>query len=232
MGSHASPPMMHQGSNSNPGAFGSNDICRKRVGLDNSSSVEGNWRTVNTNNNHSTSTGRGMFTLPNGLEIEVVIDDDGPKNQEEPIDYCLMVHKPEEQVVSKGSSEHEESSGLESESESESESQHEGPPEQEEGPAEEHKMCKALRSDRAAYGFATREGAEWTDPQADSQQVQEVLDGMSDEQCAIVRVLAHRQTHVALCQMGVSNIDPESEAYLQQYNIMVTSIVGGSMLQS
>ncbi len=55
---------------------------------------------------------------------------------------------------------------------------------------------------------------------------------MSDEQCAIVQVLAHRQTHVALQMMGVNNFDPESEAYLQQYNITVISIIGGSILQS
>ncbi len=32
--------------------------------------------------------------------------------------------------------------------------------------------------------------------------------------------------------MGVNNIDPESEAYLQQYNVTVMSIIGGSILQS
>ncbi len=93
-------------------------------------------------------------------------------------------------------------------------------------------MHEALRSDCTAYEFAIREGAEPTSPQADSQQAQEVLNGMSDEQRAIVRVLAHRQTHVALRMMGVNNIDPESEAYLQQYNITVISIIGGSILQS
>ncbi len=61
---------------------------------------------------------------------------------------------------------------------------------------------------------------------------QEALDGMSNEQQAVIRVLAHRQTHIALHMMGVRNIDPESEAYLQQYDIIAMSIIGGNMLQS
>ncbi len=93
-------------------------------------------------------------------------------------------------------------------------------------------MHEALRSDRAAYKFATGEGEEWLNPQADVHQAQEALDGMSNEQQAVIRVLAHRQTHVALHMMGVRNIDPESEAYLQQYNIIAMSIIGGNMLQS
>lgn len=45
-------------------------------------------------------------------------------------------------------------------------------------------------------------------------------------------MLTHRQMHVALRMMGVDNINPESEAYQQQYNITVVSIVGGSLIQS
>ncbi len=140
------------------------------------------------------STGR-VFTLPNGSEIKLAIDDDGDGQQETPIDYCLMdfndeEHGSEGSIATEDSSEHEEPS--------ESELLEDGPSDHEEGPDPEQEMHEALRSDCTAYDFAIREGAEWTSLQADTQQAQEVLNGMSDEQRAIVWVLAHRQTHVAL----------------------------------
>lgn len=82
------------------------------------------------------------------------------------------------------------------------------------------------------HDFATKKGMEWLNLQADAQQVQEMLNGMSDEQHMIIKVLAYRQTHVVLQMVSVTNIDLKSEAYQQQYNITVVSIVGDSILQS
>ncbi|KAK0430215.1 hypothetical protein EV421DRAFT_1913211 [Armillaria borealis] len=165
----------------------------------------------------------GAFGSNNERRRQVGLENDAPVNRNW-CQYNNEEHDSEEQEASEDSSEQEESSG--------SESENERPSELDEDPTPVQDLHEALRSDCAAYELATREDGEWANPQVDAVQVQEVLSGMNDEQRAVVRVLAHRQTHVALRMMGVSNIDPESEAYLQQYNITVVSIVGGSILQS
>ncbi len=81
---------------------------------------------MNPTNNGSTSTSRGVFTLPNGSEIELLIDKDGSDTREDPIDYRPMEGNDNEQGTSEGSSEHKEDSS--------SESSHTRPSEQEEGP--------------------------------------------------------------------------------------------------
>ncbi|PBL04562.1 hypothetical protein ARMGADRAFT_1071011 [Armillaria gallica] len=158
--SHASPTTAYTGPGDLPGAFGLYNAHRNRVGSTHSAPVNRNWS-----------------------EVELAIDDDGDEQHELPIDYRLNEFNDEEHgsggsIVTEDSSEHEEFS--------ESELSEDGSSNHEEGPDPEQEMHEALRSDHAAYDFAIREGAEWTGPQADTQQAQEVLNGMSDEQCTIV----------------------------------------------
>ncbi|SJL11858.1 uncharacterized protein ARMOST_15269 [Armillaria ostoyae] len=165
--------------------------------------------------------GLRMFILPNGSEFKLTIDDDGNDHQEAPINYRLMEHgyQSNKNDLSEETSKEEEFS--------EAESLEEGPSEDKEGSNHASELCKALKSDRTTYEYATRDGREWADPQADVQQVQEALHRMSDEQYAVIRGLAHKQTYIALRMMGIMNINSECKAYQQQYNIIVVSIIGG-----
>ncbi|KAK0445057.1 uncharacterized protein EV420DRAFT_1484480 [Desarmillaria tabescens] len=168
--------------------------------------VDRNWCQVPEMVNKATKAandGSHMFTLPNGSEFELFIDDDGTERHDIPIDQRLM-----EEVGGVGQPEKLRTKDEES-------SQDEGDPEHPQD------MCEALRSDHVAYEFVTHKNGEWMSLQADAQQAQDALHEMSDEQCTIIRVLANRQTHVALRMMGVTNIDPDSKAYQQQYNITV-----------
>lgn len=173
------------------------------------------------------SVGHQIFSLPNGSEFELFIDNDRGERQEIPIDQWPM----EEFGDDQSPTDHDESEG-ESNNGQESELADKELSQGEEDLNPVQSMREALRSDHAAYNLTACEGGEWTSLQADAQQAQNALHEMSDEQRAIIRVLAHRQTHVALRMMGVSNIDPDSEAYQQQYNITVVSIVGGSIIRS
>ncbi|SJL16313.1 uncharacterized protein ARMOST_19833 [Armillaria ostoyae] len=121
--------------------------------------------------------GPQMFILSNGSEFELFIDDDGDEGCEIPINPWPMEETDKEQP-SEGHEELDEGSESNKRSESEDKEQSQSEDEQD----HPQNIHVALQSDHAAYEFAIHEGGEWANPQADAQNVQDVLHEMSDEQ--------------------------------------------------
>ncbi len=87
-----------------------------------------------------------------------------------------------------------------------------------------------LGNDQLAYDLAHDNNGPWNSPGADEQSAQLFLSELTDHQRAVIRILAHRQVDQMFKRLGFSDIDPESDVYREQYNLIVTMMVGGGMI--
>ncbi len=46
----------------------------------------------------------------------------------------------------------------------------------------------------------------------------------------VTRVLAHRQLGLIFRHLGLENLDPDLDIYWEQYNIVITTMVGGRLV--
>ncbi|KAK0223797.1 hypothetical protein IW262DRAFT_1295501 [Armillaria fumosa] len=83
--------------------------------------------------------------------------------------------------------------------------------------------------DQLAYELAHDSNGPWTDPVEDERSAQLYLDKLSDHQRAVTQVLAHRQVGLIFSRFGFREVDPELDMYQEQYNIVVTTMVGGRL---
>ncbi|PBK81857.1 hypothetical protein ARMGADRAFT_1090924 [Armillaria gallica] len=87
-----------------------------------------------------------------------------------------------------------------------------------------------LEDDQFAYELAHDINGPWESPSKDEESAQQFLDELSDHQRAVMHVLAHRQVGQMFRRLGFEEIDPDSNLYHEQYNLTVTTMVGGGMI--
>ncbi|KAK0228071.1 hypothetical protein IW262DRAFT_1292966 [Armillaria fumosa] len=87
-----------------------------------------------------------------------------------------------------------------------------------------------LANDQLAYDLAHDNNRPWTDPSEDEQATQLFLNKLSDHRCTVIQVLAHRQVGILFRHLGINEIDPESDIYQEQYNLMITMMVSGRIV--
>ncbi|KAK0214975.1 hypothetical protein IW262DRAFT_1465761 [Armillaria fumosa] len=87
-----------------------------------------------------------------------------------------------------------------------------------------------LLNDQLAYDLAHDNNGPWTDPAEDERSAQLFLNELSDHQCMVIRVLAHRQVGLLFKRLGIEEIDLDLDIYQEQYNLIVTTMVGGRIV--
>ncbi|KAK0478999.1 hypothetical protein EDD18DRAFT_1364443 [Armillaria luteobubalina] len=87
-----------------------------------------------------------------------------------------------------------------------------------------------LANDNLAYDLAHDSNGPWTDPVEDERSTQLFLNELSDHRCTVIHVLAHQQVGILFKRLGVDEIDPKSDIYQEQYNLIITTMVGGQLV--
>ncbi|KAK0211840.1 hypothetical protein IW262DRAFT_1467237 [Armillaria fumosa] len=210
-----------------PGAFSSTESRRRRV-LEKAPVVEPTWRTVRgapenitpplmTVGSKSTDNNAGLIPIPDeynvGSELEIAEFESNRASSPEDNDHG-------DQIIE-----------LDVRNEMD-EANHSNPGDEDRNSrSSNNEFDKAILSnDQLAYDLAHDNNGPWTDLAEDERSAQLFLNELSDHQHVVIRVLAHRQVGLLFKHLGIEEIDPDSDIYQEQYNLVVTTMVGGRIV--
>ncbi|KAK0429657.1 hypothetical protein EV421DRAFT_1914266 [Armillaria borealis] len=87
-----------------------------------------------------------------------------------------------------------------------------------------------LEDDQLAYELAHDSNGPWIEATEEERASQIFLDELTEYQQAVTQVLAHRQVGLVFKRLGFEDVDPESDIYQEQYNLVITTMVGGRLI--